>query len=691
MSEQKIQILEKALLREKLARKEAEKILEERALELYQTNQRLSKVLNEKEVQLENLFKTIVDPYILMDLSGNVLKMNDAAISFYGYNIEHEPFNVVRTLYKDDVVYAMNAFNDLLKQGNFRNFQARVYTKSKALKWVHINSSIVYDVSGNPLFAQGILRDITQEREQQQIFDEQKKQLKTIVDHSSLGIVLTQYGKIIKTNKAFQDFLGYTEEELAQKEVKDLSIKEDYSESRDYMEQLNSGKINEFSIEKKYLTKDQSLVWAKTSVSVVKDLNNQIKYQVAIVEDITDELKNKSLLKALNNLMSSILGKLSMHEIAWEITNNTTKLLGFEDCVIYVKVPHQDRLKQIAAYGDKISQQKIIKNPLEVKIGKGIVGTVAKTGIAEIIPDTSKDERYLVDNKRRYSEISVPIIADGEIIGVLDSEHSSKNFFTEYHLETLTTIAGLAATQLKNALSLQLRLEAEKEKEALLKKLTKSNKELNDFAHVVSHDLKSPLRSMNALVTWLEEDCNEFITPEIEHNFQLLLKKIDKMDHLIDGILQYAGVDKIEQPSQKVNLDQLVKDIVDTIYVPQHIRIDIPEQLPVVNGHQFRLHQLFQNLISNAVKHIDKEKGLVQITYRSNPKNWGFSIADNGIGIAKKYHTKIFDIFQTLHESENSTGVGLSIVKKIIGLYGGKIWLDSTIGKGTTFHFTISK
>ncbi|MCV6608814.1 MAG: PAS domain S-box protein, partial [Campylobacterales bacterium] len=296
MSEQKIQTLEKALLREKLARKEAEKILEERALELYQTNQRLSRVLNEKEIQLENLFKTIVDPYILMDLNGNVLKMNDAAIDFYGYNIEKEPFNVVRTLYKDDVEYAMSSFGDLLEKGNFRNFQARVYIKSKALKWVHINSSIVYDNMGKPLFAQGILRDITKEREQQQIFDEQKKQLKTIVDHSSLGIVLTQYGKILKTNKAFQDFLGYTEEELLQKEVKDLSIKEDYTESRDYMEQLMSGKINEFSIEKKYLTKDQSLVWAKTSVSMVKDLNNKVKYQVAVVEDITEELKNKSLL-----------------------------------------------------------------------------------------------------------------------------------------------------------------------------------------------------------------------------------------------------------------------------------------------------------------------------------------------------------------------------------------------------------
>ncbi|CAL2104188.1 Histidine kinase [Tenacibaculum sp. 190130A14a] len=397
MSQQKIEILEKALKRERLARKAAERILEEKSLELYQTNQNLSKVLNAKEIELESLFETIVDPYILMDLYGNVLKMNNASIEFFGYDIDENSFNVLSTLHKEDYEYAMQSFRKLLKEGSFKNFKARVYNKKRELKWIEINSSIVYDDDHNPTFAQGIIRDISDE------------------------------------------------------------------------------------------------------------------------------------------------------------------------------------------------------------------------------------------------------------------------------------------------------LEVQKEREELLKSLTISNKELKDFAHVVSHDLKSPLRSMNALVTWLKEDCEEFANKEIKQNFDHLFRKIDKMDHLISGILKYASVDKVDAKKQKTDLAVVVQEIIDTIHIPEHIEVKVSEELPVINGDKFRLHQLFQNLISNAVKYSKPEKGLIEIDCEEMSKKWKFSIKDNGIGIEKKYHRKIFDIFQTLDDRQNSTGVGLSIVKKILAIYDGRIWLESEYGKGTAFHFTLPK
>ncbi|MBL4604707.1 MAG: GAF domain-containing protein, partial [Flavobacteriaceae bacterium] len=322
---------------------------------------------------------------------------------------------------------------------------------------------------------------------------------------------------------------------------------------------------------------------------------------------------------------------------------------------------------------------------------KGIVGTVAKTGIPEIISDTSIDDRYIVDDKNRLSEISVPIIANGEIIGVIDSEHTSRNFFTQDHLKTLQTIASLAATQLKNALSLQLREKAEREKETVLKDLKKSNQELNDFAHVVSHDLKSPLRSMNALVNWLQEDSRAFVTDEIDQNFNLLLKRIDRMDLLINGILSYASIDKIEKKDKKINLEVIVNDIVDTVHISESFSIKIVDKLPIIHGDSYKVIQLFQNLISNAIKYTDKEKGLIQIGCKENGEFWKFTISDNGIGIDEKYFKKIFQVFQVLEESEESTGVGLSIVKKIVDYYGGEVWLTSELEKGTTFFFTLPK
>jgi PAS domain S-box-containing protein len=698
MNDEKVEILKKALQREKLARKEAERILEEKSLELFDKNQELislnknlSTVIKEKTSELNDLFDNISDSYILMDLHGNVLKMNRPANLFMGFDLEYDSLNVKDIIYEEDIEYAFESFRKLISKGSFKNYQARIYTKSKEVKWVQINSSIIKDISGKPTFAHGIVRDITFDKIIQENFELQKQQLDAIVDNSSLGIVLVEGGEIIKTNIAFQKLLMYSEEELIGMSVGDISAPDSKKESEKLMQHLNSGKINNFSIKKKYKTRLGTLVWAKTNVAVVRNQNGNVKYQVALIEDLTEELKKGALLEALNSLMASILGKTSIHEIAWEITKKTIGLLGLEDCVIYLLNKKNNSLNQIAAFGELKSSNGVVLNQIEIPLGKGIVGSVAKTGIPEIIEDTSKDSRYIVDDMVRYSEISVPIIAEGEIIGVIDSEHTSKNFFTEDHLKTLQTIASLAATQLKNALSLELKEIAEKEKELLLRDLRKSNNELNDFAHVVSHDLKSPLRSMNALITWMQEDYSDFLKEVKDNHFEMLIKKVDKMDHLINGILKYASVDKVEKQVNDINLNAIVKDILETIFIPTYIKIDVKRVLPIVKGDKFRLQQLFQNLLSNAIKYTDKEEGLVIIDCTSDGDYWKFSIQDNGIGIDKKYFKKIFKVFQVLEEGENSTGVGLSIVKKIVDLYKGEIWLESLKNEGTTFYFTLLK
>ncbi len=691
MSEEEIYILQRALQREKEARKQAEEILEKKALELYDTNESLSKVINQQEIQLKGLFLSILDSYILMDLYGNVLKMNEAAVNFFEFDIKKEKFNVVDIIYEKDYEYAMRSFRTLLEDGKFIDFKVRIYTKSKQLKWVQINSSIVYDNKGIPVFAQGIVRDITDQKLSQEKFELQKQQLDAIVDNSSLGIVLVEDQKIIKTNTAFQKMIGYSQEELSNLVLS--SVKEITSrfEAKDMISDVVSERKKKFSIKKNYKTKSGSMVMARTNITLVKDDHGKVKYQVAMIEDLTEESKKSALLEALNSLMKSILGKTNLHEIAWEITKNTVSLLNFEDCIIYFLDKEKNTLRQLAAYGNLKVSNGVVLNHIEIPLGEGIVGTVAKTGIPEIIDDTTLEPRYIVDDKMRYSEITVPIIAEGEIIGVIDSEHSSKRFFTNDHLKTLQTISRLAATQLKNALSLELKQKAEKEKELLLRYLKKSNAELNDFAHVVSHDLKSPLRSMNALISWMQEDYATFLKEVEDTHFEMLIKKIDKMDHLINGILKYAGVDKVEKQIKNINLNSILENILETIFIPSHIEIIVKKELPIVKGDKFRLQQLFQNIISNAIKYIDKENGSVEVDVVSDGLYWKFSIKDNGIGINKKYFKKIFKVFQVLEEGEDSTGVGLSIVKKIIDFYNGQIWVESEEHKGTTFYFTLCK
>lgn len=182
------------------------------------------------------------------------------------------------------------------------------------------------------------------------------------------------------------------------------------------------------------------------------------------LQAINQELdKNQQFLSSINQFVTALLDKEDIYSIAWEITENIIEKFGFSDCVIYVLNEETEYLEQLAAYGPNKANARKIINPIQIPYGKGIAGSVALTGIAELIPDTRKDSRYLQDTEHRLSEICVPIIADGKVIGVIDSEHHALNFFTEDHLKTLVTIANLASTRIKNAKAKRFQEKAENE------------------------------------------------------------------------------------------------------------------------------------------------------------------------------------------------------------------------------------
>jgi light-regulated signal transduction histidine kinase (bacteriophytochrome) len=230
-----------------------------------------------------------------------------------------------------------------------------------------------------------------------------------------------------------------------------------------------------------------------------------------------------------------------------------------------------------------------------------------------------------------------------------------------------------------------------KQREVLLQNLEKQNQTLSEYAHVVSHDLKAPLRSIDTLINWFKEDNGSILDEKNNKSLDLILSNVEKMDLLIKGILDYSSIDKQETKDRRIDLTILIDEVVRTINVPNHIEIVFKNELPKVFGNDFRFKQLFQNLIQNAIKYNDKEKGFVEIGSHENENEIEFYIKDNGIGINERYQTKIFEMFSKLENRYQSSGIGLSIVKKIIDFYGGKIWLESQVAKGTTFYFTLQK
>ena len=691
MSQEQIGILKRALKREKLARKAAEKILEEKSKELYANSQTLEQLLDQKSSQLQGVFENIVDAYLIMDLEGNIIKMNEAAIDLFGYDIDLENLKVSSLIYKPDFEQAINSFNTLYDKGSFTDYTTRIITKDGQIKWVHINGSIIYDGAKNAVAAQGIVRDITEDKLRRELIREQKTQLDAIVDNSSFGIVLTHFGKILKTNLSFQNLLGYTEDEFLKLSIKDISFAEDFPLSKDYITKMDSGKLDNFVMTKRYKKKDGSVVWAKTNVNAVNDDQGKIKHQVALIEDITEQREKTLIIQMINDVAKSILGKESIYEIVKEITSKIAQYLGTDDCVIYLVNTNEKTVEQVAAYGSKVNNENHIINKIIFPIGEGITGRVAQSGVAEIIGDTSKDKNYIVDEDVRLSEITVPIISNGEVIAVIDSEHPEKNYFTKKHLKAIENVANIVALQLKSAINNRERKKVEAQNKELFSKLEKSNDQLQEYAHIVSHDLKSPLRSINALVNWLKEDNQgKFDEPSLQ-NFDLIEGTLEKMEQLISDILEYSKSGSDNYDNTNVDLNILVNDIIKILYVPKHIKIKISKNLPTIKGDKTKLQQVFQNLIGNAIKFTDKNDGLIEIDAVDKKTFYQFSIKDNGIGIDKKFHDKVFKIFHSLNKSKESSGIGLSIVKKIVNLYHGEIWLESLPKIGTTFYFTLKK
>jgi signal transduction histidine kinase len=219
--------------------------------------------------------------------------------------------------------------------------------------------------------------------------------------------------------------------------------------------------------------------------------------------------------------------------------------------------------------------------------------------------------------------------------------------------------------------------------------LSDRNQELDQFAYVTSHDLKAPLRAIANLAEWIEEDLEGQVSPEVKQHIHLMQKRVQRMDTLINGLLEYSRVGRAKVSDETVNVTELLEEIIDLLDPPADFKITIAP-MPTFQTKRLFLSQVFSNLISNAIKHCDRAHGTIQITVEVKDKFYRFAVSDDGSGIAPEHQEKIFTIFQTLEarDKTENTGIGLSIVKKIVEAEGGKVWVESQIGAGATFYFT---
>ncbi len=658
MSEDKIKMYERALAREKAARKQAEHILEEKSRELYlkseelkNTNQKLEHLVKKTALELKGVFENIVDAYVVKNLKADVIKMNEAAEKLLGYTLE-DHINLSNLVHPEEREKVKKGFQDLIGNGAVTDFEIKIIIANGSIRLVHINASLVYDSNDNVIAAQGIVRDITQEKAAaQQLIDSQNR-LSTLILNLESGVLLEDENRdIVITNKRFCDLFNIpaSPEQLIGQNCSQAAdqSKGFFKNPKDFV-----SRIDELIHKKTQALSDElqlkdGRILERDFIPIYED--GVYKGHLWTYRDVTLRRRFRESIEAEREKYSSIIANMNLGLI--EVNN--------EDEILMVN----HSLQEMSGYteaeliGKKGKEVLIVKDDQSKLVKENTTRLNGKSNSYEVKARTKngKLRHWLISGAPNYN-------LNGQVTGSIG-----------IHLDI---------TKLKNL---------EIQKENLLKKLEKSNDELQEYAHIVSHDLKSPLRSINALINWIREDNKENLTPETAENLNMIDATLEKMERLIADVLEYSSVSADNSVSEKVDLNEVMMDIKTLLYIPEHIDLTIKKKLPVITADKIKIQQLFQNLISNAIRYCDKQPGIVEIDFKNGENEYTFLVRDNGIGIAEEYHEKIFKIFQSLNKRKDSTGIGLSIVKKIVDLYKGKIWLESRIGAGTTFYFTLAK
>lgn len=408
------------------------------------------------------------------------------------------------------------------------------------------------------------------------------------------------------------------------------------------------------SSELRLIRKDRSLFYARLEYLAVRDVKDEVRsIRIAIV-DVTDRVQVEEELKIKQHLNEVLLDSL----------------------------PHPAML---------IRKDRIIlaANRIAREVGAKVGGLCwQEFGHGEYIPD--KDKIYIAKHK------TIPV--RGTQCYFCKSDEAMQNqapASTEVNsfnrLWDTYWVPLDEETYLHYALDITEQKQVEEKLKSTLSQVEKANRELSDFAYIVSHDLKEPLRALNSLAKWIVVDYADKFDDAGKEKIGLLINRVRRMNDLVEGILRYSRAGRIIKEAAPQDLNRTVSEVVSMLNPPAHISVSIVGRLPVIVYERSSMQQVFQNLIENAVKYMNKPEGSIKISAGKDGRFWKICVSDNGPGIDEKDYDKIFQMFGILQPRDmvEASGVGLAIVKKIVRMYGGNVWVESEVGKGSRFYFTI--
>jgi PAS domain S-box-containing protein len=611
----------------------------------------------EREEQLQllsSIAEKNTNAVIITDIYGNTEWVNSSFVEMTGYTIEElvgkKPGNILQGPETDQKT--VNYLRSQIKNGLPFSCEIINYTKAKEKYWVRIQGQALHNKQGKVIKYFATEEDITFEKEFNQQLIESENRLNSLIANLQSGILLEDDDrKIVLVNKKFCELFG-------------INVEPEVMKGFD-CEMMAKGTKDYFKYPEEFLTRIDEIL-AKKEMVITEEVEladgrifersfipiksgNKANGHLWSYEDITIKKKYKESLVAEREKYSNIIANMNMgllevdkNDIIQLANQSFSEMSGFTMAELIGRKASELFLK---------NKSKVIIEDKALERENGISDSYQ----INVTNKNGDDKYWLISGAPNYN-------VNGELIGTIG-----------IHLD----------------ITEQKRLELQKEQ--LLTKLEKQNEYLNEYAQVVSHDLKSPLRSIHALIAWIKEDNEKEFTVQTKEYLKLIEDKVEKMDYLIQGILTYSKVESNKVVSENIDLNKVIQNIIEIIHIPKNITVSIANDLPTMQTDRFRMQQLFQNLISNAVNYCDKEEGFVEVSSKEEGNYYVFSIKDNGPGIAEKYHNKIFELFQSFSKEEKSTGIGLSIVKRIVDNYNGSIWMESKVGEGTTFFIKLPK
>jgi PAS domain S-box-containing protein len=506
-----------------------------------------------------------------------------------------------------------------------------------------------------------VFRDQTEERAVQRALAEREAQFRATFEQAAVGIAHVRLdGAWLRVNQRLCDIVGYTSDELLHKTFQDITHPDDLGRDINYLQQILAGEIQTYSMEKRYIRKDRSLVWINLTVGPVRDDTGALKYFVSVVEDISARKRAQAELDVSQRRLISMINAIT----------ESAFLMEPDGTILIANGAVAERLGTTPA--DMVGRNVFDFLPSELAPGRRLrIAEVMQTRAAVHFEDC-RGERHIWNS----------------IYPVFDSGNAVRQL----------AVFGYDITERKRAEDEVRTLNAALEQRVRDRtaQLEESNKELEAFSYSVSHDLRAPLRAIDGFTRLLADDYAPHLDTEGKRLCSIIHENTAKMGRLIDDLLAFSRLGRAEMSLSPVDMQTMANSVFHELTTPESLaRIDFQVgALPPTLADPTLMRQVWMNLLSNAIKFSSKrEQAVIKVSAQQDQGESVYVVQDNGAGFEMQYVGKLFGVFQRLHSSKEfeGTGVGLALVQRVIRRHGGRVWAESELDKGATFYFALQQ